>query len=123
MGKQPKVHTVYDSAEAGLHDVLDAAVKDEPTPTPRAAELIQEAKHAGPVVPGGDGGLPTLAGGDGAGDLVGPAPVPGPTPRQSAENLIELAFGTELLLTRARVIGTVQVRRLARCEWSTSRCP
>jgi hypothetical protein len=89
---KPKVHTVYPTAEAGLSDVLDSATADEPTPTAHAAELVEEAIHAGPVLPGGAAGGSIAPGGIGAGELVDPVGPPPPTPRQSAENITELIF-------------------------------
>lgn len=95
MGRQPKSTDVYDTTEAGLAGILDAAVADEPAPTPRAAELVEEARHAGPLlpIPGAAPGLPTLSGGFGGGaDLVGVAETatPGPTAEQSARSMIDL---------------------------------
>lgn len=93
----PKSTNVYPTAEAGLSDILDAAIGDEPPPTPRAADLIEEAEHAGPLSPLADSahGLPTVTG-TGGGDThlagVDPPMPPGPTHRESAENMIELAF-------------------------------
>lgn len=87
----PKVTNVYPSMDAGLREILDAAAADEPQPTARAAELVEEAHRAGPVLPGVET-LPTVAGGGGGdGELVDPA-AGAVTPRESAENLIELGF-------------------------------
>lgn len=86
-----KTTTVYPSTADGLQDILGAAIDDEPTPTPAAAQLVEEAIYAGPVLPDAST-LPTLTGtGGGPGELLGAVPPP-PSPRESAENLIQLAF-------------------------------
>lgn len=91
MGK-PKTHTVYESAAQGIADVLEQATADEPAPTHGAPALVEDAIRAGPLTPVPDfAGLPTLPGGGGGPvDLAGT--VPPTSPREAAENLVNLGF-------------------------------
>lgn len=96
MSKRPKETNVYGSTAEGIADVLDTVIADEPPPTPRAAEIIEKAEHDGPIapIPGPGDGFPTLPGATGGPDGLanGAAGLAAVTPRESAENAIELLF-------------------------------
>ncbi len=87
MGKAPKVTTVYDSTAAGVADVLNQAISDEPAPTHGAHTIISDAEAAGPLGPLGP--PDSLAGG---GSAAADVPMVAGNPRQAAENLLLLAF-------------------------------
>lgn len=91
MAKPPKTTNVYGSTSEGISDILGASIDDEPTPTPRAADLVTEAQRVGPLnplVPSPDD-LPALDGGPDPGGLD---TLPAASPRESAENLVTLLF-------------------------------
>lgn len=91
MAKPPKTTNVYGSTSEGIADILGASIDDEPSPTPRAADLVTEAQRVGPLNPlvSPPNDLPTLDGGADPGDVDN---LPACTPHESAENLITLLF-------------------------------
>lgn len=90
--KSPKSTDVYDSTGAGIDAILSAATSDEPTPTPRAGQLIEENERAGALNPllGSAAGLPASTGDGFDGNLSVDHVQPATSPRESAENLLTL---------------------------------
>lgn len=89
-----KVTTV--PAGSDLGSVLDAAIGDEPEPTPEAERLIEEARNGNVQIPGAAGGPPPGAAAADAGDGGGPGPdpvVPERDPDQTAATANALFWG------------------------------
>lgn len=87
-----KSTNVYGSTGEGIADILDAHIGDEPAPTARAAELVKEAEAHGPLNPIPDFADGSILPGDGFGPVDGPTALATCSPRESAENAIELLF-------------------------------
>lgn len=90
MGKSTNV---YGSLGEGISDILESAIADEPDPTPRAPDLVKEALAHGQLNPVFDpsDSLPALSDG-GGGSADDPGALATCSPRESAENAIELLF-------------------------------